>query len=169
MAGFRSRRTPPSALATGDWVALLDHDDEYHARRVVPRGRHLNDHPDADIIYSDEDKLDLAGGRCDPYFKPDWSPEHFLACMYTPHLLTARRQLVIDSGAFRLGYEGAQDYDLLLRMSERTSRIHHLPRILYHWRKLPQSTASAGAAKPWAARRGTQRTRGRDAAPRHGG
>jgi len=101
-------------------------------------------------VYSDEDKLDLAGARCDPYFKPDWSPEHFLACMYTPHLLMARRSLVQDVGGFRAGYEGAQDYDLLLRMSERTAQIHHVPHILYHWRKLPQSTASAGDAKPWA-------------------
>ncbi len=110
----------------------------------------LNEHREADVVYSDEDKLDLAGARCDPYFKPDWSPDHFLACMYTPHLLMARRSLIDAVGAFRAGYEGAQDYDLLLRMSERTARIQHVPRILYHWRKLPQSTASAGEAKPWA-------------------
>jgi GT2 family glycosyltransferase len=70
--------------------------------------------------------------------------------MYTPHLLMARRSLIDAVGAFRTGYEGAQDYDLLLRMSERTARIRHVPRILYHWRKLPQSTASSGNAKPWA-------------------
>ncbi len=138
------------ALASGEYVALLDHDDEYTPDALYRVVKHLNAHRDADIIYSDEDKLDLAGARCDPYFKPDWSPEHFLACMYTPHLVAARRSLIHEVGGFRVGYEGAQDYDLVLRMSERTSRIDHIPRILYHWRKLPQSAASAGNAKPWA-------------------
>jgi GT2 family glycosyltransferase len=138
------------SLASGEFVALLDHDDEYTPDALFRVVEHLNARRDADIVYSDEDKLDLAGGRCDPYFKPDWSPEHFLACMYTPHLVVARRTLIDEVGAFRVGYEGAQDYDLFLRMSERTSRIDHLPRILYHWRKLPQSAASAGDAKPWA-------------------
>jgi len=138
------------ALATGEFVALLDHDDEYTPDALYRVVEHLNARRDADIVYSDEDKLDLAGGRCDPYFKPDWSPEHFLACMYTPHLVVIRRSLVDAVGGFRVGYEGAQDYDLFLRLSERTRRIDHLPRILYHWRKLPQSAASAGDAKPWA-------------------
>jgi GT2 family glycosyltransferase len=137
-------------LGRGEFVALLDHDDEYTPDALYRVARHLNDHRDADIVYSDEDKLDLGGGRCDPYFKPDWSPEHFLSCMYTPHLLVARRSLVEQAGRFRAGFEGAQDYDLLLRMSELTSRIDHLPHVLYHWRKLPQSAASATDAKPWA-------------------
>lgn len=163
------------ALATGEFIALLDHDDEYTPDALYRVVRHLNDHRDADIVYSDEDKLDLAGARCDPYFKPDWSPEHFLACMYTPHLVVARRSLVDAAGGFRVGYEGAQDYDLFLRMSERTSRIDHLPRILYHWRKLPQSAASAGDAKPWALDAGRRaledamRRRGADAEVLPGG
>ena len=70
--------------------------------------------------------------------------------MYTCHLMVVRRALMNEIGGFRAGYEGAQDYDLLLRLMERTERIHHIPRVLYHWRKLPQSTASAGQAKPWA-------------------
>ena len=138
------------AIATGEFVALLDHDDEYTPDALYRVVRHLNANPETDIVYSDEDKLDLAGARCDPYFKPDWSPEHFLSCMYTPHLVVARRAVVDAVGQFRLGYEGAQDYDLFLRMSELTSRIDHLPHILYHWRKLPESTSSSGAAKPWA-------------------
>ena len=138
------------ALATGEYVALLDHDDEYTPDALFRVVQHLNAHRDADVVYSDEDKLDLAGARCDPYFKPDWSPEHFLSCMYTPHLVVLRKSLVDAVGGFRVGYEGAQDYDLLLRLSEQTKRIDHLPRILYHWRKLPQSAASAGDAKPWA-------------------
>ncbi|HEX6463666.1 MAG TPA: glycosyltransferase, partial [Vicinamibacterales bacterium] len=149
-SGISAASNAALAMATGEFVALLDHDDEYTADGLYQMVKHLNARRDADVVYSDEDKLDLAGARCDPYFKPDWSPEHFLACMYTPHLLMARRTLVQQVGGFRVGYDGAQDYDLLLRMSEKTSRIDHVPRILYHWRKLPQSTASAGEAKPWA-------------------
>jgi GT2 family glycosyltransferase len=137
-------------LANGDFIALLDHDDELAPDALAEVVRHLNAQPDADVIYSDEDKLDLQGARCDVFFKPDWSPEHFLTCMYTCHLMVVRRQLMNEIGGFRTGYEGAQDYDLLLRLMERTGRIQHIPRVLYHWRKLPQSTASAGQAKPWA-------------------
>jgi GT2 family glycosyltransferase len=138
------------ALGSGDFVALLDHDDELTPDALFQVAKYLGEHPDADMVYSDEDKLDLAGRRCDPYFKPDWSPEHFLTCMYTCHLMVVRRALLQRVGGFRRGYEGAQDYDLVLRLMEATERIHHIPRILYHWRKLPESTASAGQAKPWA-------------------
>jgi len=134
----------------GEFVALLDHDDELTPDALFHVARFLNAEPAADFIYSDEDKLDLTGSRCDPYFKPDWSPDHFLTCMYTCHLMVVRRSLLEEVGAFRRGYEGAQDYDLVLRLMERTRSIHHIPRILYHWRKLPESTASAGLAKPWA-------------------
>jgi glycosyltransferase involved in cell wall biosynthesis len=138
------------SLATGEYVALLDHDDELAPEALAEVVRYLNAHPDADVIYSDEDKVDETGARCDPYFKPDWSPELFLSYMYTCHLTVVRRQLVEDVGEFRRGFEGAQDYDLLLRLMEKTGRIHHIPRILYHWRKGPTSTASSGATKPWA-------------------
>ena len=136
--------------AHGEFVALLDHDDELAPDALAEIVLHLNTQPEADVIYSDEDKLDLSGARCDAFFKPDWSPEHFLTCMYTCHMMVVRRQLMNEVGGFRTGYEGAQDYDLLLRLMERTARIHHIPRVLYHWRKLPESTASAGHAKPWA-------------------
>ena len=138
------------SLATGEYVALLDHDDELAPETLAEVVRYLNAHPDADVIYSDEDKVDETGARCDPYFKPDWSPELFLSYMYTCHLMVVRRQLVEDIGEFRRGFEGAQDYDLLLRLMEKTGRIHHIPRILYHWRKGPASTASSGVTKPWA-------------------
>ena len=138
------------AVATGDFIALLDHDDELTPDALAQMVIALNAEPAADLLYSDEDKLDEAGRRCDACFKPDWSPELFTHRMYTCHFTMARRTLVDEAGRFRKGYEGAQDYDLWLRMIERTDRIVHVPRILYHWRKLPESTASAGAAKPWA-------------------
>jgi GT2 family glycosyltransferase len=137
-------------LATGDFVALLDHDDELTPDALGEVVKHLNAHRDVDLVYSDEDKLDMQGARCDAFFKPDWSPEHFLTCNYACHLVVVRRELLTRVGGFRQGYEGAQDYDLLLRLMEQTPRIGHIPRVLYHWRKLPQSTASAGSAKPWA-------------------
>ena len=138
------------SAATGEFIALLDHDDELAPEALAEVARYLNAHPDADVIYSDEDKLDESGRRCEPYFKPDWSPSLFLSYMYTCHLMVVRRSLVEGIGGFRRGFEGAQDYDLLLRLMEKTTRIHHIPRVLYHWRKSPASTALSGAVKPWA-------------------
>ncbi len=137
-------------VATGEFVALLDHDDELAPEALAEVVRYLKAHPEADVIYSDEDKLDESGARCDPYFKPDWSPEFFLSYMYTCHLMVVRRRAIDEAGGFRIGFEGAQDYDLLLRIMEKTSSIHHIPQILYHWRKSPASTATLGAIKPWA-------------------
>ena len=137
-------------VATGDFVAMLDHDDELTPDALYEVARALNDHPDVDMLYSDEDKLDPNGQRSDPFFKPDWSPDHFLSCMYTCHLMVLRRSLVERLGGFRLGYEGSQDYDLVLRIIGRTSRIRHIPKVLYHWRKVTGSAAASAVAKPWA-------------------
>ena len=93
-------------LATGEYVALLDHDDELAPEALAEVVRYLNAHPDADVIYSDEDKLDESGAHCDPYFKPDWSPELFLSYMYTCHLMVVRRPLVEEVGGFRVGLRG---------------------------------------------------------------
>lgn len=135
--------------AEGEWVALMDSDDALLPHALFRMVEHLN-RPGGrpDVVYSDEDKLDLDGRRCEAYFKPDWSPDLFLSNMYVCHLLMARRALVHEVGAFRTAFDFSQDYDLMLRLMERASRIDHVADILYHWRKLPQSGASVGDAKP---------------------
>jgi GT2 family glycosyltransferase len=102
------------------------------------------------MLYSDEDKLAETGERYEPFFKPDWSPEAFLSRMYTCHFGVFRRALLEKIGGFRLGYEGSQDYDLVLRFTELTDKIRHIPRILYSWRVHPLSAASGVDAKPYA-------------------
>jgi GT2 family glycosyltransferase len=138
------------AIATGEFVALLDHDDTLTRDALFAIALLLNRAPDADFIYSDEDKIDELGRRSEPYFKPDWSPDSFLARMYVGHLSAARRELAVDAGGFRPGFEGSQDYDLVLRLTERTNRIHHIPRVLYHWRIHPQSTSTDTGTKRYA-------------------
>jgi GT2 family glycosyltransferase len=129
------------SLATGDFVGLLDHDDELDPAALLEVAALLNEHPDTDMIYTDEDKLDLDGRRRDPFFKPNWSPTTFLSYMYTCHFGVYRKTLIDSLGGFRQGVDGSQDYDLVLRLTEQTSRIRHIPKVLYHWRMTPQSTA----------------------------
>jgi O-antigen biosynthesis protein len=138
------------SLATGEFVALLDHDDRLAANALYEVALLLNDHPDADMIYSDEDKLNEQGKRVYPYFKPDWCPDSFLSRMYTCHLGVYRRSLLNLIRGFRVGFEGSQDYDLVLRITERTTKIYHLPKILYHWRVHAGSVTGGAAAKPYA-------------------
>ncbi len=124
-------------MATGEFVALLDNDDELAPIALFENVKLLNKHPEADFIYSDEDKIDEKGERVEPYFKPDWSPDLFLSQMYTCHLGVYRKTIIDEIGGFRKGYEGSQDYDLVLRFIEKTNRekIFHIPKILYHYRK----------------------------------
>ncbi|WP_049751365.1 glycosyltransferase [Acidothermus cellulolyticus] len=136
--------------AQGDFIALLDHDDELAPDALLHVAALLNEHPDADMIYSDEDKINEDGVRQEPFFKPDWSPELLLSHMYTCHLGVYRTELVRRIGGFRLGFEGSQDYDLVLRLTEQTDRIYHIPRVLYHWRRHPGSAAASADAKPYA-------------------
>ena len=134
-------------LAEGEWVAFLDHDDVLEPDALFQNVKWLQDHPEADLIYSDEDKL-TEQGFDSPIFKPDWSPDYFLSCNYVCHLTLIRRDLVLEVGGFRSEFDGAQDYDLFLRVSEQTDRIDHIPRVLYHWRRSLTSTADNIRRKP---------------------
>ncbi|MDC0834410.1 glycosyltransferase [Geitlerinema sp. CS-897] len=138
-------------LASGEFVALMDHDDLMTPDALYEVVRLLNRHRDADMVYSDEDKVDEHNQLRDPFFKPDWCPDSFLSRMYTCHLGVYRRSILEEIGGFRVGFEGAQDYDLVLRFTEKSDRIFHIPKILYHWRSHPESTASRLASKSYAA------------------
>jgi GT2 family glycosyltransferase len=137
-------------MASGDYITLLDNDDELTLDALYENALLINKYPEADLIYSDEDKITIEGKRIEPFFKPDWSPELFRSQMYVGHLCIMRRSLVKEVGGFRQGFEGSQDYDLVLRIVEKTNQIFHIPKVLYHWRKLPTSTAGGFAAKPYA-------------------
>ena len=108
--------------------------------------RAFDDH-EIDVAYSDQDKITADGRTTDPFLKPDWSPVYALGVMYIGHLLVARRELIADVGGFDPAFDTIQDFELLLRLSERTQRIHHIPETLYHWRAIPGSIALAEAEK----------------------
>lgn len=134
--------------ADGEFVAFLDNDDELHPHALEANIRALNQNREIDVLYSDEDKLDLNGQRVEPFYKPDWSPHFFREVMYVGHLLVARRSLVMTVGGLDPVYDGVQDFELMLRLSERAKRIHHIRDILYHWRRIPGSVADDIGAKP---------------------
>jgi glycosyltransferase involved in cell wall biosynthesis len=140
------------ALATGDWVALLDHDDLLTEHALVLVAEAINRHPYAGIVYSDEDKVDENGNRYQPYFKCEWNVDLFRSQNMICHLSAYRRDLIDSVGGFREGYEGSQDYDLALRITEQLTpkAIIHIPHVLYHWRGHAESTASNAETKTYA-------------------
>lgn len=144
------------SMATGQYCALFDHDDLLTPHALYWMAREIRDYPDSILIYSDEDKLDERGHRTDPYFKSDWDPELLLGQNYLNHLTVYRTEAIREAGAFREGFEGAQDWDLALRISEKCapSQIRHIARILYHWRITAGSTATNHGEKPYAAMAG---------------
>lgn len=142
-------------IAKGEYTAFLDHDDELTQDALLWVVERINRNPEATLIYSDEDKIGVKNERRDPYFKPDWNYDLLLSQNYVCHLGVYRTDLLREIGGFREGFEGAQDYDLVLRFSERIvpAQICHIPRVLYHWRAIPGSTANLKqeiAAKPYA-------------------
>ncbi len=148
--GIAGNSNAALALATGDFVALLDHDDLLAPFALHELATAISANPQAEFFYSDEDKLDTAGVRVEPNFKPDWSPETLRSRNYICHLLMLKRSLVERIGCFRAGFDGAQDYDLVLRASEVAHRIIHIPQVLYHWRMHAASTALNKGSKNYA-------------------
>ncbi|MBI1891022.1 MAG: glycosyltransferase [Burkholderiales bacterium] len=139
-------------ISTGEFIALLDHDDMLHPLALHHLAETINRHSDAELIYSDEDRIDESNYRSEPYFKCEFNYELMLAQNMLNHLSCYRRAIVGDVGAWRKGFEGSQDYDLALRVIERLKphQIVHIPRVLYHWRAIEGSTAHSADAKPYA-------------------
>ena len=139
-------------LCSGEWIALMDHDDVLAEHALFHVVRAINRNPSVQLIYSDEDKISERGMRSDPYFKCDWNPDLFCSHNMISHLGVYRKNVLADIGGFREDFEGSQDHDLALRYIERIdpSTIHHIPRVLYHWRAHADSTARHATAKPYA-------------------
>jgi GT2 family glycosyltransferase len=137
------------ALADGEYVAFLDHDDELTVDALYQVVKAINER-DPDLIYADEDKLTREGYHLEPHFKPDYSPDLLFSINYICHPSVYRKARLEKIGGFRAGFDGAQDYDLLLRFLDHTDRVHHIPKILYHWRKIPGSTAAQFSHKNYA-------------------
>lgn len=128
------------SMANGEFIYLLDHDDSISANAFFEIVEYINQNPRCDLIYSDEDKMSVVGIRKDPFFKPDWSPDMLQAGMYIGHS-AYRTELVKEIGGFRSEYDFSQDYDLILRFTEKTTHVGHISKVLYHWRELPGSAA----------------------------
>lgn len=141
------------AGATGEFVALLDHDDVLEVHAIERMLAAVDEQPEpehVDYAYSDQGKMTADGVTHRPYRKPDWSPERFRHHMYTTHFSMLRRSLVVEVGGFRPGYDGSQDHDLILRVTERARSVVHVPEVLYYWREVPGSAAADPEAKPYA-------------------
>lgn len=137
------------SISQGDYVVLLGQHDVLSSYLLYHLAEYL-EHVDADLIYTDEDQLDEAGRRVAPIFKPDWSPDLLTSCMYIGHCLAVSRQALERVGWFRSEYDGAQDYDLALRLTDSAATVGHIPHVLYHWRKHADSTSARSASKPYA-------------------
>ncbi len=153
-------------MAKGEFVCFLDNDDMLAPNALAEIVLAINKNPDVDLIYSDEDKITKNGKRKKPYFKSDFAPDSLLCNNYICHVAVYRKSILDEVGRFRLGYEGAQDHDLLLRVTEKTDQIVHIPKVLYHWRQLKTSTAVNAKSKTYAYDAGVRAVR--DALKRRG-
>ena len=150
-SGIAVASNTAARLATGTFLALLDHDDVLTPNALLEMALRLEQTPEADLLYSDEDKLTMAGEFVQPFYKPDFSPELLLAQNYLCHFSAIRTSVFWDVGGFQEGIDGSQDFDLFLRVTEVARSVEHIPKILYHWRIVPGSTAADISAKggPW--------------------
>ncbi|MEA1880458.1 MAG: rhamnan synthesis F family protein, partial [Campylobacterota bacterium] len=137
------------SLTTGDYVVLMDNDDEITPDALYEVVKSINE-TGAEFIYSDEDKMEMDGTYCDPHFKPSFAPDMFLSQNYLSHLGAIKKELITKVGGFTVGLEGSQDFDLYLKVLEHTNKIHHIEKVLYHWRKIPGSTAAEYGEKSYA-------------------
>ena len=137
-------------IANGDFAVLMDHDDLITRDALYHNVKLLNKDKGLDVIYSDEDKVDESAQFSDPHFKPQWCPDHLLSRNYFGHLVVLRMSILKELEGFRVGFEGSQDYDLMLRFTERTQRIAHIPKVLYRWRIHSGSAAQSEVSKPYA-------------------
>ena len=133
-------------MSSGDYIAFLDNDDKLTRDALYEVVKILNKE-DFDIIYTDSDKISVDGSRFEPFYKPDWSPEFFRGVMYVGHLLVVKKSLAQQVGLLNKEYDFIQDYELILRISEKTDKIYHIPKILYHWRQIKGSIAADPNAK----------------------
>lgn len=137
-------------MATGEFIALVDHDDTLPCFALYEVVKTINDNPDVEFIYSDEDILDAKHERKNPYFKPDFSPDTLRSSNYICHLSVLKKTLIDEIGKFRAEFDGAQDYDMILRATEKAKLIVHIPKILYHWRAHENSTSQNTDSKSYA-------------------
>ena len=138
-------------LATGDYILLVDHDDLIPVFCLYELAKRINKNPEAEFIYTDEDKIEgTKDKRCDPHFKPDFAIDTLRSNNYITHLSVFKKELMDKLGGFRDKYNGAQDFDIIIRATENTKNIIHIPKVLYHWRVHPNSTAMVADAKPYA-------------------
>ena len=164
-------------MATGEYIGLLDHDDAIPVFALYEIVKCINENPGVEFIYTDEDKIiNTLENRCDPHFKPDFAPDTLSSNNYITHFVVMTKELMVDKiGGFRNEYNGAQDFDLVLRASELTDKIVHISKVLYHWRVHNESTAKVSDAKPWAYEAGKRAAQdhitrmGRKGTANHGG
>lgn len=143
-------------MAKGEFISLVDDDDVLDKNALYETVKIINIYKNIDMIYTDEDKLDLNGRFCDPNLKPDFSPDTILSLNYICHFTTIRKTLVEKVGGFEIGLEGAQDHDLFLKVTEKTNKIYHIPKILYHWRMVEGSTSMTISNKSYATDKGAK-------------
>jgi GT2 family glycosyltransferase/glycosyltransferase involved in cell wall biosynthesis len=146
--GIAAASNRAAEISSGDYLAMLDNDDEIAPDALFEIAHAIQEEPGIDFLYTDEDKIDGDGNLIDHYCKPDWSPEHLLSVMYVLHMLVVRKDVFYAAGGFRREFAGAQDYDLALRLATLAKCVHHVPKILYHWRSIAGSAAAAVDAKP---------------------
>ena len=146
-SGISAATNTAMAMATGEFIAMLDHDDELLPDALREVVLELNERPNTDVIYTDQAYIEAEGALAGNFFKPDWSPELFRGVMYVGHLLVVRRTTALEIGGFDSRFDKVQDFEFMLRVSEKTKLIRHIPQVLYYWRKVPGSIAYNGDEK----------------------